>query len=85
MICAKEIHKDTSLSSSYVSALTSGSGVLHLIWSGVAKCVSFPFSRDCLHGRQIFPLENVLSFSVKQRYSASKSGVKDLVFFEKFN
>ena len=81
MICANEITRDTSLSSSFVSVLTSGSGVLHLIWSSVAKCGNFPFSSDHLHGRQIFPLENVISFSVKPRYYVCKSGVKDLECF----
>jgi hypothetical protein len=85
LICANAIRRDTILSSSFVSVLTSCSGVLHLIWSGVAKCGSFPFSSDRLHGRQILPLENVLSFSVKLRYYASKSSMKDLVFFAKFN
>ena len=32
LICANEIHRDTSLSSSFESVVTSGSGVLHLIW-----------------------------------------------------
>jgi hypothetical protein len=34
---------------------------------------------------KLFPLENGLSCAVKRRYSACKSGMKDLQFFKKFN
>jgi hypothetical protein len=85
LICANAIRRDTSLSSSSVSVFTSGSGVLHLIWSGFTNRGSFPFSSDLLHGRQIFLVEYVLSFSVKLMYYLCKLGVKDLMFFAKFN